>query len=85
MHSEYKLQLNYFKYAHGVARPFGDHITREAYCDAITYTTLLDLYIHNSIACTQSDSTTLVFESAQDRTLAVLALSDSKDYTTQCI
>ena len=82
MHSEYKLQLHYPKYKHGVTQA---HIPSEAYCDTVTHTALLDLYIHNSIACTQCDSTTLVFETQQDRMLAVLALSNAREYTTECI
>ena len=77
MHSEYKLRLNY-----------GSIIGPgpiDVYCDITTQTALLNLYTHNRISCTQPDSTTLVFESAQDRTLAVLALSNSKEYTVQCI
>ena len=82
MHSEYKLQFNYPKYKHGVTQA---HIPSEAYCDTVTHTALLDLYIHNSIQCTQCDSTTLVFETARDRTLAVLILSDAKEFTVQCV
>ena len=77
MHSEYKLRLNY-------GNIIGPGPT-DVYCDTVTHTALLDLYIHNSIECTQCDSTTLVFETQQDRMLAVLALSNAREYTTECI
>lgn len=73
---DYKLKLIY-----------GDIIgpgPTDVYCNTITHTALLTLYVQHSIACTQCDSTTLVFESAKDRMFAQLALSD-KSYSTQCI
>ena len=84
MLSEYKLQFNYVKYRHGVTQPFGDYTPSEVYCDTITHTAMLDLYTKHNIACTQPDSTTLVFETGSDRMLAQLALSDQKEYTVTC-
>jgi len=81
MHSEYKLQFNYPKYRHGVTQA---HIPSEVYCDSVTHTAMLDLYIKHNITCTQPDSTTLVFETGRDRMLAQLALSDQKEYTVTC-
>ena len=81
MHSEYKLQFNYIKYRHGVTQA---HIPSEVYCDTVTHTAMLDLYIKHNITCTQPNSTTLVFESSADRMLAQLALSDAKEYTVMC-
>lgn len=76
-HSEYKLRLNY-------GSIIGPGPT-DVYCDITTQTALLNLYTHNRISCTQPDSTTLVFETQRDRMLAVLALSNAKEYTTECI
>ena len=84
MHSEYKLQFNYHKYVHGVTQPFGDYTPSEVYCDSVTHTAMLDLYIKHNITCTQPNSTTLVFESSADRMLAQLALSNEKEYTVTC-
>ena len=84
MHSEYKLQFNYVKHKHGVTLPFGDYTPSEVYCDSVTHTALIDLYIKYNITCTQPNSTTLVFETGRDRMLAQLALSNAKEYTVTC-
>lgn len=73
---DYKLKLNY-----GTIIGPGPI---DVYCDTVTHTALLTLYVQHSIACTQCDSTTLVFESSRDRMFAQLALSN-ETYSTQCI
>ncbi len=77
MLGNYKLKLNY-------GTIIGPGPT-DVYCDIVTQTALIYLYTRNKISCTQPDSTTLVFESARDRMLAVLALSDAEEYTVECI
>lgn len=77
MLGNYKLKLNY-------GTVIGPGPT-DVYCDIITQTALINLYTRNRISCTQPDSTTLVFESARDRMLAVLALSNAQEYTVECI
>ena len=77
MLGNYKLKLNY-------GTIIGPGPT-DVYCDIVTQTALIYLYTRNKISCTQPDATTLVFESARDRMLAVLALSDAEEYTVECI
>jgi hypothetical protein len=51
-------------------------------CDTHTYCASIDLYVRG-IHTQQLDAHTLVFESARDRTYAVLLLSASTVYTVE--
>lgn len=80
MLSEYKLVLVY-PLRHGHAPQWVSH----AYKDATTCATSLELLTTYGIHTSQPNATTLVFASESARTLAVLALSGAKEFTTQCV
>ena len=77
MHSEYKLKLVYPTHK--------QHRASQSYKESITCATSIELLTAYGIHTTQPSASVLVFESESERTLAVLALSDSKEFTTQCI
>lgn len=77
MHSEYKLKLVYPTHKQFRAS--------QSYKESITCATSIELLTTYGIHTTQPSASVLVFESESERTLAVLALSDSKEFTTQCI
>ena len=80
MLSEYKLVLVY-PLRHGHAPQWVSH----TYKDSITCATGLELLTRYGVHTTQPNATTLVFESERERMLAVLALSDAKQFTVQCV
>ena len=80
MHSEYKLILVY-PLRHGHAPQWVSH----SYRDSITCATGLELLTRYGVHTTQPNATTLVFESDQERMLAVLALSNAKEFNVQCV
>ena len=77
MFGAYSIKLNY--------HAFKQHTPSQQYKESITYCALIDLLVEHQIHCTQSSASILTFESARDRTLAVLALSGRKEYTVVCI
>ena len=77
MHSEYKLKLVYPQHKQFRAS--------QSYKESITCATSIELLTTYGIHTTQPSASVLVFESESARTLAVLALSDSKAFTVQCI
>lgn len=77
MHSEYKLELVYP--AHKQFR------ASQTYKESITCATGIELLTAYGIHTTQPSASMLVFESESDRMLAVLALSDAKLFTVQCL
>ena len=77
MHSEYKLKLVYPQYKQFRAS--------QSYKESITCATSIELLTTYGIHTTQPSASVLVFESASDRMLAVLALSDATAFTTQCL
>lgn len=65
----YSLRLNY------------SSNSSEQYKDSITYCAVLDLYLNHGIDAAQSSASIITLETAQARTLALLALSGFKEYT----
>ena len=77
MLSEYKLKLVYPTHKQFRAS--------QTYKESITCAYSLKLLTDYGIHTTQPSASMLVFESEQARMLAVLALSDAKEFTVQCI
>jgi len=77
MQSEYKLKLVYPTHKQFSAS--------QTYKESITCATSLELLTTYGIHTTQPSASVLVFESESDRMLAVLALSDAKEFTVQCV
>ena len=53
--------------------------------ESVTYCASIDLYIRHRIECYQTSASELTFERDQDRTLALVLLSESKSFTPVCV
>ena len=60
-------------------------IDYQCYEDVMTQTACTKLLLNHNIHTTQPTATTIVFESDRDRTLALLKLQNSHEYTARCI
>ena len=79
-HSEYKLKLIYPQRTSTAPQWIS-----QTYKETVTCATSLELLTTYGIHTTQSSASVLVFESDRERMLAVLALSNAREYTTECI
>ena len=79
-HSEYKLKLIYPQRTSTAPQWIS-----QTYKETVTCATSLELLTTYGIHTTQSSASVLLFESDRERMLAVLALSDAKEYTVQCV
>ena len=63
-----------------------DHFVKDQrYEDVMTQTACTQLLLRHNIHTTQPNSTTIVFESDRDRTLALLKLQNSSAYTARLV
>ena len=60
-------------------------VNDQRYEDVMTQTACTKLLLNHNIHTTQPTSTTIVFESDRDRTLALLKLQNSSAYTARLI
>ena len=80
MHSEYKLKLVYPN-----RKQHAPQWISQTYKETVTCATGLELLTTYGIHTTQPSASVLVFESDRERMLAVLALSDSREFTVVCV
>ena len=74
IHSLYKLKLVY-----------NPEPRTQTLKESVTYCASIDLYLRHHIESYQTSASELTFERDQDRTLALVLLSESKSFTPVCV